>query len=176
VLDPSSLLPLEDLVPEIAGGIQAFLSKHRTPFLVLEKVEAAEKARGSTKIQDATTMRTGKSREARMVAPIAKRLGSAPYENLVTIGRAETNDIFIGAGTISKLHAYFVEEPKGCFGLVDAGSSNGTFVRGQKLPRKGAPVVLDDGDVVRLGPVFYGVFMKPETFAKLLDQLARAAT
>lgn len=67
----------------------------------------------------------------------------------VTIGRAPGNDIVIDDKTVSRQHATIKFE-NGQFRLYDLGSSNGTFVREQRVRE---PVVLEDGALVRFGGV-----------------------
>lgn len=85
------------------------------------------------------------------VARVKKRPGANPFKHMVTIGRADTNDIQVRAGEVSKFHAYLTVEAGGVT-LVDAGSTNGTSVDGEPLAPK-APRRLAPGDEVSLGGV-----------------------
>jgi pSer/pThr/pTyr-binding forkhead associated (FHA) protein len=65
-----------------------------------------------------------------------------------TVGREMGCDIVLGADpTVSRLHARIAREGVG-FVLYDNGSSNGTFVNGQRVR---APVPLAPGDAVQFG-------------------------
>lgn len=64
----------------------------------------------------------------------------------VTIGRATTNDIPLSDGRISRMHARLECSRNTCT-LVDMGSSNGTFVNGQRVEQ----ALLQPGDVISLG-------------------------
>ena len=68
---------------------------------------------------------------------------------VVTVGRAQTNDVMIDDGTISRQHATIKWED-GRFHVYDLGSSNGTFVGDQRVR---APIALEDGSAVRFGAV-----------------------
>ncbi len=71
-------------------------------------------------------------------------IDSAP----VSFGRATGNDIRLEQDTfVSGQHARFEARDDGLW-VVDTGSTNGTFVNGERV---GAPQRLEGGDAVRLG-------------------------
>ena len=65
----------------------------------------------------------------------------------LTIGRDSNNGVVINDAEISRKHARLTFQG-GKYVLEDLGSTNGTFVNGQRLA---GPVVLKSGDVVSLG-------------------------
>jgi len=65
----------------------------------------------------------------------------------LTIGRDSSNGVAINDAEISRRHSRLSFQG-GKYVLEDLGSTNGTFVNGQRL---GGPVVLKPGDVVSLG-------------------------
>src|SRR5262245_13655245 len=65
----------------------------------------------------------------------------------LTIGRDSTNGVAINDAEVSRKHARLMFQG-GKYVLEDLGSTNGTFVNGQRLA---GPVVLKAGDVVSLG-------------------------
>lgn len=65
----------------------------------------------------------------------------------LTIGRDSTNGVAINDPEVSRKHARLSFQG-GKYVLEDLGSTNGTFVNGQRLA---GPVVLKPGDVVSLG-------------------------
>ncbi len=65
----------------------------------------------------------------------------------LTIGRDSTNGVAINDAEVSRRHSRLSFQG-GKYVLEDLGSTNGTFVNGQRL---GGPVVLKPGDVVSLG-------------------------
>ena len=67
----------------------------------------------------------------------------------VTIGRQAGNDLTLRSETLSRQHALITVGATG-YTLTDMQSRNGTYVGGQLLTR---PVLLRDGDEVRLGDV-----------------------
>jgi class 3 adenylate cyclase len=71
------------------------------------------------------------------------------HANWVRIGRAVENDITIDDHGVSRLHAR-VEHESGLWRLVDLGSTNGTCVNGEPVPRWHARV-LSNGDRIEIG-------------------------
>src|SRR5574341_81581 len=72
----------------------------------------------------------------------------------LTIGRDSTNDIVINDAEISRRHARLTFQG-GKYVLEDLGSTNGTFVNGQRLA---GPRVLKAGEVVSFGEQIILVF------------------
>lgn len=70
----------------------------------------------------------------------------------VNIGRTPDNQITVNHPQVSSKHAALFKEPDGRIFLMDKGSANGTYVRGQRL----APnqrVEVKDGEKVYIGPM-----------------------
>lgn len=65
-----------------------------------------------------------------------------------TIGRAEGNDITIASDMASRRHARVYAAPDG-YRLQDLGSSNGTYLNGERL--QGAERLLRNGDTIQVG-------------------------
>ncbi len=63
------------------------------------------------------------------------------------IGRDVTNDVVVGDAEVSRQHSRLTRTPGG-YVLEDLGSTNGTFVNGERLV---APRVMNPGDLVALG-------------------------
>ena len=72
--------------------------------------------------------------------------------DLITIGRAPSNDVVIDDPTVSAQHASLTKSPSG-YRLKDLGSSNGTQINGLSITEAG----LKDGAEIRFGYVT-GVF------------------
>lgn len=75
--------------------------------------------------------------------------------HLITIGRAANNDLAVPDLSISRFHAFLKQGESGHWQIQDAGSTNGTSVNGQAVPRQGhgAAVDVKAGDNVRLGQI-----------------------
>jgi serine/threonine protein kinase len=73
-----------------------------------------------------------------------------------TLGRGDENAIVIPVRTVSRLHAWLIGSEKNGFFIRDAGSTNGTYVNGEKTLNA---LRLRSGDVLTFGPepsyVFY---------------------
>ncbi len=68
---------------------------------------------------------------------------------IVNVGRAEYNDIVVPDPSVSSAHAK-IQLREGIWILVDLGSTNGTFVDGERVSEE-APVA--PGAVIRFGEV-----------------------
>ena len=68
--------------------------------------------------------------------------------NICTLGRAPDNSAVIVADNVSRRHAVIRRNQDGSFSLMDMGSSNGTFLNGQRLSRTAE---LRDDWVIEIG-------------------------
>ena len=66
----------------------------------------------------------------------------------IVIGRDISADVVINSAEVSRRHARLRLDPAGQYTIEDLGSTNGTFVNGQRIS---VPVPLRPGDVVMLG-------------------------
>lgn len=78
-----------------------------------------------------------------------------------TIGRARECNLVLDSGEISRLHAQLVSDHLHLY-LEDLGSTNGTFVNGQRL-EPGEPQRLRAGDEIHFGQSFSVVLDDPVT-------------
>lgn len=67
---------------------------------------------------------------------------------VITIGRSEENDRVITDPCTSRHHLQIIQHDDGHFTLSDFGSTNGTYVNGQKISGE---IPLKDTDIVRIG-------------------------
>jgi hypothetical protein len=89
----------------------------------------------------------------------------------ITIGRSAENDIVIYNKMVSRNHAYlqFSSEDQACF-LVDAGSSNGTFLNNTQItPHE--KYQLTDADEISIGPETKVLFFASKAFHTFLSEL-----
>lgn len=73
--------------------------------------------------------------------------------SLKTMGRATRADFIVDAALVSRLHCRFSLDDLDRLGVEDLGSTNGTFVNGNKVER--APLL--SGDRVKVGRVEFTV-------------------
>jgi hypothetical protein len=85
----------------------------------------------------------------------------------ITLGRADTNDVVICDGSISRFHASFLEDG-GQWAVIDAESRNGTWVGPNKLvPHRAMPVL--DGSRLRFGSVELAFYL-PRSFVRYVRE------
>src|SRR5688572_13997966 len=72
---------------------------------------------------------------------------------LKTMGRARRADFVLDAALVSRVHCRFTLNTSGQLELEDLGSTNGTFVNGQKITK----LLLSDGDKLTVGRVAFVV-------------------
>jgi pSer/pThr/pTyr-binding forkhead associated (FHA) protein len=72
---------------------------------------------------------------------------------LKTMGRAPRADFVVDAALVSRVHCRFTLNNSGELELEDLGSTNGTFVNGQKITK----LLLSDGDKLTVGRVAFVV-------------------
>lgn len=94
-------------------------------------------------------------------------------KEVTMLGRDVTNDIPLGDAEISRQHARLTRTPGGMV-LEDLGSTNGTFVNGERLT---SPRVLQSGDLVGMGENVTLTYEStyPEAAATVMGAAARGA-
>ena len=150
-----------------------FLEQYKDPVLVVA-LGAAPEDDGAFRTQVLTKSQInraggGGSEEGSDVAvvPVTKRMADA-FQAFIWVGRESRCDVPLPFDSVSKLQAQFVKKTNGEYELIDAGSTNGTFVNGTRLERnKGVPI--KSGQKVRFGKV-EALFLNPEAF---WDELAK---
>jgi len=91
--------------------------------------------------------------EAHYVVALRKRAGADQIlHDRISLGRALNKDIVLRDASVSKLHAWFELHEERAFSVVDAGSTNQTYVNGVALVAK-RPFPLSPGDNLRFGSV-----------------------
>jgi hypothetical protein len=86
------------------------------------------------------------------MAAVVEKTKENAFKQRVTIGRTSNNDIVLEDNSVSRFHAYLEQAEDGEWGLVDAGSRNGSFVGGRRLSVR-TRVALLNGNSVRIGAV-----------------------
>lgn len=169
---------VRDWAGEVAArSPAAFAAAHPAPFLVQERsspqTEDAVELQFSTVDAGAASVATegllGSASLADLEAlEVAKRDGSG-FTGMINLGRAENCDLVLTAGSVSKFHAFFKQDPvSGLPQIVDGGSTNGTAVNGRRLePHE--PQDLHPRALVAFGADSVWRFHSPETFHELVS-------
>lgn len=98
------------------------------------------------------------------IHPLLKKPG-ASFPDRITIGRTSNNDIAISDHSISRLHAY-VKVQGNAWVVADAGSKNGSWVRGEPLEaRREKPI--RSREILRLGDVDLTFYLAADLFQVL---------
>ncbi|MEJ7624954.1 MAG: FHA domain-containing protein [Pyrinomonadaceae bacterium] len=75
-----------------------------------------------------------------------------PSSGRITIGRTAANDLVLDDPSVSKVHASLVVAPGGVITVADTGSTNGTFIKGERMSY-GKALPIASGETVRFGEV-----------------------
>jgi pSer/pThr/pTyr-binding forkhead associated (FHA) protein len=96
------------------------------------------------------TRTTNPQSSAKVSLPMvfAVRKVQTAFPSMITVGRTSNNDLVIPDPDVSRFHAYF-HVMSDRVELGDAGSANGTFLDGRKLPPKGPIQIVIPGTRVR---------------------------
>ncbi len=98
------------------------------------------------------------------IFPLSKKPG-ASFPDRITIGRTNNNDVVIADTSVSRLHAY-VRRESGGWVVADAGSKNGSFLRGETLePRREKP--MPSRALLKLGDVDLTFYSASDLYAAL---------
>ena len=98
------------------------------------------------------------------VYPLAKKPG-ASFPDRITIGRTSNNDVTIADPSVSRLHAYVKRAADGWV-IADAGSKNGSWLRGESLEAR-REKTLSPRAVVRIGDVDLTFYLAADLYAAL---------
>lgn len=93
--------------------------------------------------------------------------------NRLSVGRTKENDLAINDQSISKIHASLTVDDQGNLIVADTGSTNGTFVNGERIAY-GKAIFVGESSKVRFGAI--DVSFKPEHIRRPHDDLAMPAT
>ncbi len=119
-------------------GLEAFIDTYPSPVLLhrtelpgdLPGFRTDLTDPGATRLEIATELVADPSLR---VIPLVKREGTL-FQHRICVGRTRNNDVVLPYAKISKFHAYFTWSEDGTRTyLTDPGSTNGTFVNGNRL-------------------------------------------
>lgn len=86
----------------------------------------------------------------------------------VTLGRSDMADVTIDDDDASRLHCEIISAPAGVM-LADLGSTNGTFINGQKVTKH----LLSDGDQIQIGRSVFRFTRANHVEAHYFDEMFR---
>lgn len=136
---------------------EAFVKAFAHPFL------ASPPSKGSRE-EDPETLFPGA-----WVIPVAKRKEGNRLDARISLGRGGYEDIWIDDASVSKEHCWF-QEDEGHMQIVDANSTNGTYVNGHPL-NPHVPLTLRPGDRVGIGEkIVFHFFPAAELYDLLFQQ------
>jgi FHA domain len=152
-------VPIRDLRADARSlARDAFEERHGRAFLLLSAADLSTPRPTLTEVrlddEDHSAYRRVDSTANLSLVVFAVRHAGRSASHLITLGRAPDNDVVVPDVSISRFHA-FVKDGGGRWLMQDAGSTNGTTVNGNTVPRQGhGPAIeLTSGDDVRLGSV-----------------------
>jgi hypothetical protein len=108
----------------------------------------------------------GRARRQRRleIYPLLKK-PSAPFPDMITVGRTPNNDVVLKDATVSRLHVFFRHRGS-TWQIADGGSKNGTFLDGKPLaPRRELGV--GSGQLVKIGDIELTFYTAEELFKML---------
>src|SRR3954470_11457177 len=85
-----------------------------------------------------------------MFKPDGERRSFSVARDVTVVGRREDCDLRIPLGDVSRKHCRLIRDADS-IRMEDLGSSNGTYVNGQRIQE----AILQPGDTVRVGPVLF---------------------
>ena len=116
-----------------------FEERHGRAFLLLSAADLAAPRPTITEVRlddDPARARVESTATLSLVVYPLRRNGRSAG-HLITLGRAPDNDVVVPDVSISRFHAFVKEGASGRWLMQDAGSTNGTTVNGQSVPRQG---------------------------------------
>jgi two-component system cell cycle response regulator len=99
-------------------------------------------------------LQTAKKHEACLIIVRGTPQGHSFFltTNDAVIGRDPKTDITLNDSSVSRNHARVLKQPDGTICFMDLGSSNGSFINGQKIPSK-TPMKLSKEDMIKVGEI-----------------------
>ncbi len=158
-----------------ADNFEDFLDAHPHPVLLHPPLEGPPGTIGfQTDLTDArsTLSELDKNLSIRpdlLVTPLVKKEENL-FPSRICVGRTRNNDLVIPHARISKFHAFFTRSDDGLWFVTDAGSTNGTYLDGKRLPPK-RRTPLEDRTIVSFGRHFHFRFHTPRGLYDLVCTL-----
>lgn len=151
----------------------AFRRVHKSPVLIWEQAPPPSKKMDRELLWNTQgNYKLSAAGDDPLVYTVTKSTKTNAFGIGITLGRTANNDIEIDDPSVSRFHAFFqLDEQSGIWHVVDAESSNGTWLEGERLtPKRPAP--LPDRASLTCGSVALR-FMLPVSFDVHLVRLGR---
>lgn len=148
-LDVNSILAIGPVPLPVSLALRLMGETSARPATAQVAAPGAGQATGAMSNVAASATGEQGSRRHRTVLGQMAMTGSS--EQTQTIGRTANNDIVLGQPQVSSRHA-LLHHVGGKLFIEDAGSANGTFVRGQRIAA-GQRVAVSPGEKVFIGPM-----------------------
>src|SRR5262249_11392519 len=124
-----------------------FEERHGRAFLLLSAADLSTPRPTITEVRlDGDSPARADSTASLSLVVYALRRNGRSASHLITLGRADDNDVVVPDVSISRFHAFVKQGASGGWLMQDAGSTNGTTVNGSSVPRQG------HGPAVELSP------------------------
>lgn len=163
--------PLRDFAQHLDLDRHAFAARYPYPFLVSAGGLAGGAAPQAFQTMPGMPRWTDGVAAAPQVAYALQKSERNHFAGMITLGRADNNDVIIEDPSVSKFHAFFKVEPTGRrWSLHDAGSTYGTFAKGHRLDPDDA-YLLTSGDAITFSGTTTLVFYAPEDLYDVLRLL-----
>lgn len=147
--DLAYLRPLEEaLRREIEQYVQQYVEQRGYALVGRPRLILAEAERGHPGSFNVESLMVERPPEALLIGLTGPVAGTKfrVEQDCVRLGRAPENDLVIEDHNLSRFHAQIIRQKEG-FVVVDLGSTNGTYVNGQKVSQ----AALRDGDEIAVG-------------------------
>ncbi len=164
--------PLSQFALQFLGAPAAARQQLSVPVLVWEAAPDADA--GDEEVETRAPSVVSQPRVGDpLVFEVAKTNSRSTFATAVTVGRDDFNDVVIKHGSASRLHAWFQRDARtGGWKLLDAESTNGTWLDSARLPPK-QPQPLPSRAQINFGHVQM-LFLEPPQFFEYIDRMMTA--
>lgn len=165
----SELAEFVDHSPRFLLVGRSLLARPRAPMQTLTDGRLLALRRYDTEVPNAASAAARLDRSPDLFVLAVQKVRSV-FAHMITVGRATNNDLILPDVSVSKFHAYFRQSGEQ-LELVDAGSTNGTKIRGDRL-RRGDHVPVQPLDVITFGSVAFHLLDAKAAWEAILGQRA----
>lgn len=163
------LTPYQKFLEQHADlGRDEFLAQIQEPYLLVTVAADRQRSAGFRTVKFTKESLDQAEASGPSLIPVRKRADGNAFGMMITMGRANNNDVVIPDGKVSKFHAYF-RQVGSEWRISDANSRNGTYLNGLSVPQdQGMPIV--SGSKIKLAKTLELVFYDPPGLFDKLQQ------